>query len=118
MRRDQTFSKERRLRGEALFKDLFKNGKRCKSDSFLIRFASANSGYPRLGVSIGRRYFPKSSQRNRVKRLVKESLRKNSHSLRSFDIVVVPIDISLISKRYCQVETELMLLFKKARLLK
>lgn len=49
---------------------------------------TANTG-PRLGVIVAKRFLKKAVDRNRVRRLVRESFRLNQHDLGGLDIVVL-----------------------------
>ena len=48
-----------------------------------------NTSAPRLGVVVGKRKQKKAVDRNKTKRVVRESFRCHQHTLQGFDIVVV-----------------------------
>lgn len=60
------------------------------SDKFLTVLARANgrSG-PRLGLAIARKRLPRAVDRNRVKRVVRESFRRHQGLLNGLDLVVL-----------------------------
>lgn len=55
---------------------------------FTLRYAANDTGRPRLGVVVPKRQIKLASHRNRAKRLVRESFRKNRAQLPPVDIVV------------------------------
>ena len=45
-------------------------------------------GYPRIGSTFSRKQFPRAVDRNRLKRLLRESIRHNAPLLKGLDLVV------------------------------
>jgi ribonuclease P protein component len=72
------------------FQRVFKNTG-CKSwDDCLTILARKNEfDYPRLGVTISKKNVPSSVDRNRLKRLIRESFRHHLETLSSLDVVVI-----------------------------
>jgi len=84
-----SFPKKKRLVSNSQFKAVLANGRRRSNGVLTLYFAPNNLEYPRLGVSIG-----KSSGnavvRNRLKRLIRETFRKNQHQIPAgFDYVLM-----------------------------
>ena len=46
-------------------------------------------GHPRLGLAISKRNIRHANDRNRIKRLIRESFRLNQHELAGIDVVVM-----------------------------
>ncbi|MEA5445017.1 ribonuclease P protein component [Gammaproteobacteria bacterium AB-CW1] len=71
------------------FRRVFRQGKRSK-DRFFTILACAN-GLPqaRLGMAISRRNAGSAVERNRLKRLARESFRHRQSTLAGFDLVVM-----------------------------
>ncbi len=46
-------------------------------------------GHPRIGLAVSRRVSKKAVQRNRLKRIVRESFRRHQHELGAIDYVVI-----------------------------
>ena len=63
----------------------------CKSSSRAITVLASPSGldWPRLGLAISRKQIRRATQRNRIKRLVRESFRRNQTLLKGLDVVVI-----------------------------
>lgn len=87
--RPQGFCPAQRLRTPAEFTRVFKSGRRCGDGCFLVIAAPAQGPQPRLGLAVSRKVSKRAVQRNRIKRLVRESFRKHSADLPSLDIVVM-----------------------------
>lgn len=85
----QEFSKKSRLVKASEYQRVFKSSKRF-SDRYFLVLAHNNPGNPaRLGLAISRKKLPTAVQRNRVKRLVRESFRCHRKELDGKDIVVL-----------------------------
>lgn len=83
-----TFQAAQRLHHKPEFDAVYKRGRRY-SDAFFLVLASPNQlNVPRLGLSISAKSVGNSVNRNRVKRLVRESFRTHQHQLPNVDVVV------------------------------
>ncbi len=98
--KSERFSRHSRLRSEEDFTAVFQHPRRF-SDQNLIAFCRQNNlRHARLGVSVPKRAFKLATDRNSVKRVIRESFRKRQARLDSLDIViVVKIPSSTFSKR-------------------
>lgn len=57
----------------------------------LVALARPNAcGFARLGLAISRRKLRRANQRNRLKRVIRESFRHHRHGLGGIDVVVLP----------------------------
>lgn len=61
---------------------------RLSIDPFVAFAAPGQTGEPRLGMIVGKRQLPRAVDRNRIKRLIRDSFRKARARLPGFDIVV------------------------------
>jgi len=60
------------------------------SDAFFTVLARSNGhDYPRLGLAIGRKRIRRAVDRNKIKRLIRESFRQQREPLRGLDVVVM-----------------------------
>lgn len=86
-----TFRPHERIRDPKDFRRAF-DRKRSVSDALIIVYGVENGlDYPRLGISVGRKRVRKATDRNRVKRLLREAFRLNKANLPAgVDLVVVP----------------------------
>ncbi len=80
MAKRHLFSKKQRLRNNDQFKGIL--GYKCcaGNDLFKIYVAGNDCGYPRLGVSAGKRC-GNAVVRNRLKRLAREAFRASQHDI-------------------------------------
>lgn len=87
---DFGFSKKLRLLGAADYQPVFKNARHKVSSQYILILAVANTlARPRLGLVIAKKNVAKAVQRNRVKRIFRESFRHNQRLLPALDIVIL-----------------------------
>ncbi|HLK70739.1 MAG TPA: ribonuclease P protein component [Steroidobacteraceae bacterium] len=79
---------ERRLRRAADFKRLYAQGRRLNAEGFTAVIQPNSAGNARLGLSVAARLVRRAVQRNRVRRLIRESFRQHQQHLPAMDIVV------------------------------
>ena len=100
----QTLGKQERLKSKTLIGKLYKEGKSVKSFPLRMVYIQAEhtSQYPaQVGVSVPKRNFKKAVSRNRLKRLLRETYRKQKHLVyESIDKPYVYM-ISYIGKEEC-----------------
>ncbi|WP_371187434.1 ribonuclease P protein component [Thalassotalea maritima] len=83
------FNRESRLLTPGHFKQVFDNPSRYGSSHFTILITSNTVKKPRLGMAIAKKRVKLAVERNRMKRLVRESFRTNQHKLPAVDLVVM-----------------------------
>ncbi|MFQ5993456.1 MAG: ribonuclease P protein component [Acidiferrobacterales bacterium] len=85
----QRFPKRYRLLQPAAFAAVLRQGRKRRDQCFTV-FVSIN-GLPcaRLGVVVSRKVSAKATVRNRVKRHIRESFRRQQDELRGIDTVVI-----------------------------
>jgi ribonuclease P protein component len=79
-----TLSKEERLKGRKEIDALFKNAKSFSVPPLRILYQSHkedNIAAIRVGFTVSTKYFKKAVDRNRIKRLLRESYRLQKHTL-------------------------------------
>lgn len=83
------FARTKRLLKPGEFKQVFDHSIRS-SDANLTVFARPNSlEHARLGLAISKKQLKLAVERNRIKRLVRESFRHHQDALRGLDLVVL-----------------------------
>jgi ribonuclease P protein component len=76
------------MRRPAEFKRVYAGGKRLGSEFFSVNAQANGATSARLGMSIAARILRRSVDRNRVRRLIRESFRVHQLSLPALDIVI------------------------------
>ncbi|ORE89552.1 ribonuclease P [Oceanococcus atlanticus] len=85
------------------FTRVFRQGRRISAGSLQIVCAPSEAGYARLGLAVAKRILPRAVDRNRAKRVIRESFRHQAADLPPLDVVVtlrggkirgVPADMS------------------------
>ena len=82
------FQPAQRLRHKSEFDRVYRESRRSTDGCFAILTRNSGGSIPRLGLSIAARIIGNAVQRNRIKRLVRESFRQHQHELPAVDIVV------------------------------
>jgi ribonuclease P protein component len=85
----ESFSRSSRLTSAADFQPVFQDNFRISDDCFTILVARKKGRCARLGFAIARKQLKRAVDRNRVKRLVRESFRKKLEDLPNHDVVVM-----------------------------
>ena len=76
---------------------------------YFLVLAGNNSGGARLGLAISKKNLPSAVQRNRVKRLIRESFRRHKKELAGKDLVVMarknlePVDNKILGEALADV---------------
>lgn len=84
------FGREKRLLTPAHFKQVFDSPTGKVPGKNVLLLARDNSfEHPRLGLVIGKKSVKLAVQRNRIKRVVRETFRQHQDNLAGWDIVIV-----------------------------
>ncbi|MCG8379807.1 MAG: ribonuclease P protein component [Proteobacteria bacterium] len=78
-----------RLRRPKDFQKVFSSKQRSVDDLFLFLFEKNNREYARLGLAVPKKHIQRSIDRNRIKRVIRESFRHKKHHFTGLDIVVM-----------------------------
>jgi ribonuclease P protein component len=84
--------REARLRRAADFAALRQNSGRSAGRCFAVRYRNNGLGHARLGLAISKRVSKRAVDRNRIKRLVRESFRRIRDQLPPIDVMVMARD--------------------------
>lgn len=80
------FGKTERLKRRKLIDRLFSEGRNCSVPGYRVQYLLLNeseAGFVKAGVSVSKRNFKKATDRNRIKRLLREAYRQGKTELRT-----------------------------------
>ena len=87
---DYSFDKTLRLLESGDYQSVFDNTRIKVSTQHVLFLATDNKrAVPRLGLVIAKKNIRLATQRNRIKRIIRESFRLNQHSLVGLDTIVL-----------------------------
>ncbi|WP_133130133.1 ribonuclease P protein component [Legionella yabuuchiae] len=81
------FSKQRRLLKKSDYDHVFQQAKKLVTPEFIFLYRINNLGHGRLGLALSKKAVAKAHDRNRLKRLLRESFRRRE--LPTIDVVVL-----------------------------
>ena len=81
------FDKTRRLLKKSDYDNVFQEAKKLVTSEFIILYRENSVGHARLGLALSKKIIARAHDRNRVKRLLRETFR--TRSLPPVDIVVL-----------------------------
>ncbi|MBO1898436.1 ribonuclease P protein component [Shewanella sp. BF02_Schw] len=84
-----TFSRELRLLTPAQFKSVFSNPIKASSAEITLLAIPNSEQHPRLGLTVAKRFVKRANQRNRIKRVIRDSFRLHQQDIPDIDIVVL-----------------------------
>lgn len=108
--------KANRLAQDRDFKKIFAKGKSFYSANLRVRLAVNKLPDTRFGIVVSTKVSKKATDRNRVKRIIRETIRELISEVKSgFDVVIVAKP-SIINLKSSEVIEETKLLLKKSKL--
>ena len=101
---EQTFPRELRLLTAKQYSYVFAGACRFASQSFTLLVRRNDRTHPRLGLAIAKKSVKRAVDRNRIKRLLRESFRQKQHQLPPIDIVAMcrPVVVQLTNTQILQ----------------
>ncbi|TAK88488.1 MAG: ribonuclease P protein component [Betaproteobacteria bacterium] len=80
----------RRLRNKAQFEHLLRQGRRCTLEGYTFFIERRAAGGARLGIVISRKHAALATDRNRIKRCIREAFRLEQETLGPLDLLIRP----------------------------
>ncbi len=103
---DSSFSAKFKIKTSRDFLNTLSEGTKKHSENFILYSKPNSLGFPRLGVSVGKKASPSSVRRNRMKRVLREFFRKNKPAFSSNDVVfLVKNDVS--GRKFSELHSEI-----------
>jgi len=107
---------KQRIRKDREFDSVFKGGRSYYSDSLGLKVKKNNLDYNRFGLIISLKVSKKAVSRNLLRRRVREIIRHQNENLKpGFDCVFIFFPL-ILDKNFQELETAIILSFKKAGL--
>lgn len=91
-KRQHTFDRNHRLLSSTDFDKVFRQSQRSSDRFFTVLYRPNSLNMPRLGFAISRKKVRHATDRNRLKRIVRESFRIRCAELPSVDLVILARD--------------------------
>jgi ribonuclease P protein component len=85
----ETYSRSSRLTSGADYQQVFQDNFRIGDDCFTILVSKKKGSCARLGFAIAKKQLKRAVDRNRIKRLIRESFRKSLKDLPDHDVVIM-----------------------------
>lgn len=86
---NQSFGRDARLLKPAEFQRVFDAARRSSDRYFTVLYREADGDESRVGFTIAKKKIPTAVGRNRVRRLARESFRKQKRTLGAVDIIIL-----------------------------
>ncbi|MGY6773774.1 ribonuclease P protein component [Gallibacterium sp. ZY190522] len=83
------FSRELRLLTPSQFNFVFQQPFRASLPEISIIARPNSLQHPRLGLTVAKKYVKRANQRNRIKRICRESFRLQQHLLPNYDFIII-----------------------------
>ncbi|HFD33338.1 MAG TPA: ribonuclease P protein component [Gammaproteobacteria bacterium] len=113
----QMFPREVRLLNAKQYSYVFADARRFGNQSFTLLVRLNDQSHPRLGLAIAKKSVKRAVDRNRIKRLLRESFRHKQHQLPPIDIIAMcrPVVVQLnneqilrqLEKQWCYMQKKL-----------
>jgi len=113
---DFHFSRSQKLLTADHYKYVFSRSQRFGNKSFTVLARENNLGHPRLGLAISKKSAKRAVDRNRIKRIFRESFRLHQHKFPNVDIIAMcKSDVLSLDKQemHKQIETQWRFMRKK-----
>ncbi|MFN3234368.1 MAG: ribonuclease P protein component [Gammaproteobacteria bacterium] len=83
------FPKTSRLLNRAQFDRVFKSARKLYSPNLTLLYRANGEAHPRLGMIVSRKSYPHAVDRNRFKRMARETFRLSAQKMPDIDIVII-----------------------------
>ena len=110
--------KKHRLKRKKDFARAYRKGNFIKGDFLIIRTTENQLNYSRFGIVVSKNVSKKATERNKVKRRIREAIRPQLNKIKvGFDVIVIGLP-EVVKKNFWEIGEELKKVFSKAGLFK
>tara|TARA_Y100000588_G_scaffold152671_1_gene166814 strand:+ start:6846 stop:7271 length:426 start_codon:yes stop_codon:yes gene_type:complete len=109
---DFRFGRELRLLTPSHYSRIFNEPARAATALFTLLAKPNNLDNPRIGLTVAKKNVKQANQRNRIKRIARESFRLNQHQLDNIDIVLM-VKRGIDERSNAEIRAELDKLWRK-----
>lgn len=81
-------TRRHRLRGAAAFAAVFRGGRRFEAGRLQLLAMPTTAASGRVGYVIGKKLLGRAVDRNRLKRMLREAIRKRRPAMNAFDLII------------------------------
>ena len=82
--------KSAQIRHSREYAHIYANGKRVRGKYIRIVAQTNNKDWPRLGLSVGKKFANSAVKRNRVRRVLRAAFRLQASNIGAWDIILIP----------------------------
>jgi ribonuclease P protein component len=111
-------NRQQRITNDKDFQTIYRRGRHLSSTSLNLNYLSNNLGHTRIGIVVNKRVAKKATERNLLKRQLREILRNNYGQIRSGLDLVISTKGPSVKLNFDNLKKELMILLEKAKLTK
>ena len=86
--RDEGLARRHRFSSQGSFGAILRSPRKLRGAGVILHVATGAPGVSRLGIALTRRLLPRSVDRNRVKRIVREAFRRHAAKAAGLDVVI------------------------------
>lgn len=110
-------AKKFRFGKRADFDKIFRSPNKFYSNNLVLKFYKTENLNNRFAIVVSKKISKKAVERNKIRRRIYEVLRLNLDKIKTpYDIVFL-VKKGVISLEYCEIESEIMYILKKSKLL-
>lgn len=99
------------------FEAVYKKGKRTHGEFVTVITSKNEINISRFGVIVSNKVSKKATERNKIRRRISEIIRQNLGLLKKGLDVIIIAKIQILDKKYEDIESEILKLFKKQKIL-
>lgn len=116
MRGKQSLKRSERLKGRLRFETVKRKSRPLRGEQLIVNTCPNSLSFNRLGVLISARAVANSSDRSRLKRLIREAYRLNKKEFKSGFDIVVRSKPTKGSKGFKEIEKDLLCIIKRSKI--